>query len=67
MNTAIKYKNILIILLIVCIGIMGYKIHELRNDSLSRLINCFEPELYLADKPFCKKNLEKLGVTFGDE
>tara|TARA_B100000900_G_C20492516_1_gene680196 strand:+ start:875 stop:1078 length:204 start_codon:yes stop_codon:yes gene_type:complete len=67
MNTAIKYKNILIILLIICIGIMGYKIHELRNDSISRFINCFEPELYLTDKPFCKKNLEKLGVTFGDE
>ncbi len=46
---------------------MGYKIHELRNDSISRFINCFEPELYLTDKPFCKKNLEKLGVTFGDE
>ena len=67
MNTAIKYKNILIILLIICIGIMGYKIHELRDDSLSRLVSCFEPELYLADKPFCKKNLEKLGVIFDDE
>ena len=43
MNTTIKYKDILIILLLICIGVMGYQIHELRNDSISRFVNCFKP------------------------
>ena len=60
------YKLVIVLLLLV-VAVMGYKIYELRDDSLSRFTNCFAPELYLADKPFCKKNLEKLGVSFGDE
>ena len=60
------YKLVIVSLLLV-VAVMGYKIHELRDDSLSRFTNCFEPEIYLTDRAFCKKNLEKMGVTFDDE
>ena len=50
--------------LILALGTQTYRIYELKNDSLTRFVDCFEPELYLQDRTFCKSNLEKLGVTF---
>jgi len=70
MNITTKYKDILIILLLICIGVMGYQIHELRNDSISRFVNCFKPHSSLWEEKhakFCEKTFAKLGILKKEE
>ena len=49
---------------------MGYQIHELRNDSISRFVNCFKPHSSLWEKKhakFCEKTFAKLGILKQEE
>ncbi len=49
---------------------MGYQIHELRNDSISRFVNCFKPHSSLWEEKhaeFCEKTFAKLGILKKEE